>query len=205
MSTVEQRPLYRLLRSSELLAPDRKWAPKILLPGEIPIPIILLRDPQFFTTAFAQTVAQSAIRRLPQDLETIQKTLGKKARIRVEDDILKHNGAQLDPKELSLSVENSGEGSTLAFSHYQTGIRLDTRPRRKTVATIPNDHPLSAERWEQYGWESKTGTQRWHEEKVIFWNAFLRLLYRNLAIGFTNEGLEKLERQGRIQLDYSET
>lgn len=203
MSITEQRPTYHLLTSSELLAPERKWAPKILLPGEIPIPVILLEDPQFFTTAFAQTVAQSAIRRLPKDLEAIQKTLGNKTRLRVEDQMLEQNGTLFDPKELSLAVENSGEGNSIAFFHHHTSMRLDTRPRRKTIATIPDDHPMPAERWKHYGWESKTGTQRWHEEKVIFWNAFLRLLYRNLAIGFTNEGLEKLERQGRIQLDYS--
>lgn len=202
MNNPERLPTYTLLNSAELLAPERKWAPKILLPGEIPIPVILLEDPQFFTTAFAQTVAQSAIKRLPKDLETIQKKLGSKTRLRAENRMLEQNGTVFDPQELSLAVENSTEGNSIAFFHQQTAMRLDTRPRRKTVATIPNDHPLPTDRWKQYGWESKTGTHRWHEEKVIFWNAFLRLLYRNLAIGFTNEGLEKLERQGRIQLEY---
>ena len=88
MSAYSELPKHSLLTSDQLIAPERKWAPRVLLPGEIPIPVILLQDEQFFTTTFAQTVAHATIERLPKDLETIQETLSNKPRMQAREKIL---------------------------------------------------------------------------------------------------------------------
>lgn len=201
MSNPEKLLKYTLLTSEMLIAPERKWAPRVLLPGEIPIPLRLLEDEQFFTTAFAQTVAQAAIKRLPKDLAAIQNLLETKQRLQINAEGMEQNGKNFNPDNLSITVENTKQGNALSYRHEKTAIKLDTRPGRQTVASIVQDHPVSREVWQEYGWEPKARTPRWHEEKIISWNAFLRLMYRNLAVAFTNEGLEKLERQGRIKLD----
>ena len=194
MSKYEGSHLPRL-SSQMLLAPERKWAPRMLLPGEIPIPLVLLQDPQFFTTEFANSVAQSAIQRLPDDLEMIRQTLERKERMRVENELLIRGAESFDPSNVSIYVRQSKEGNSISYRHGRVGISLDTAPTKRTVATREQDHPVKEQIWESYGWPSGSRSHRWREERMIAWNAFERIYFRNLAIAFTNEGIWKLDSQ----------
>ncbi len=198
----------------ELIAPKRRYGPKVLTPEDIPIHPHVYNNPFSYTPEFTREVLGRIRESMIEDDRTIREVLGIETGFEIQNDCLIARSVEREytrpdgTKRKTTTPEHRLDYSFVHFSpnpgKLETGVsigsaNIDIVPHLachiRLEVSLTEAHPMSPERLEEYAYASDLNLRvpqihAWYRHNLDDASATALHFFRNFAILFNNLGLE---------------